>query len=312
MHARTLVVAVLVVTSGCNALGAGDPGVDGTVTPVAVPDVAPAETPRPTAAGRECLAPPPETPTGGPPPTPEEAVPLGGGDGVVNGSALVDRHVRALSNDSYRLRIGNRTTVWSMPDAAAFTYEGLELGVGGPWVYAVAGTAYTLRPGDGGLVLDEEAYGPDSAARDRLVGVLTGEHWLGQRLSWHEYTVVDTRTWNGTEVRVLADAVEAPLLLQSDSRNAGVMYLNSTVYVDRRGIVRYVRHVRRIDYQDDELENQTVVDTLTVDQIGTARVHRPAAFCVSNPGDVRTPTPDEQPAGGRPAEEFGTATPGSD
>jgi hypothetical protein len=65
------------------------------------------------------------------------------------------------------------------------------------------------------------------------------------------------------------------------------------VYVDAHGIVRYVRHVEHVRYGPGTgIPNRTTVATFTVDQVGTADIHRPAAFCVTDPDAMRTAGPE--------------------
>lgn len=281
-------VAALVLVSGCNAFG-GNPTVERTVTPVDVPDLTPSATSASTLSQRECLAPRPETPTSPTPSEPTDTVDLPREDGTVDGDALVDLHVRALTNYSYRLRVDENTEVRAIPDVAAFSYEGNGLGLSASRLYAVGGTLYTLDGEEADLVLGTEPYGVESDEYDRYRSNLTGQHWLAQRVGFYEYTVVDTRTWNGSEVRVLQDTVEGPTVLGPDGDGNGEYVLNSTVYVDRRGVVRYVDHVRHIEYgKIRTLPALMEVDTFRVDDVGQARVRRPAAFCVTDSSTVRT------------------------
>lgn len=286
--AVAVALALLALLSGCNAFvegGASDP-VE-TVTPAPVPDVAPPATPTATSVG-SCLAPRPARAPTGPRQTPAEPVDLTGPDGVVNGSTLVARHAQALSNVSFHLRVDGGTDVWSMPRAEAFTYEGTALSLETPWAYAVAGRLYTLTTDGGQLVLRDRAYDPGSATAARFRAVMTGERWLAERVGVRSYEVTGTRTWNGTEVRVLTDVPVDPADRGSPDWG-GVVHVDSTLYVDRSGVIRFVRHVQTTEYvTESDLPNRTTIDTASVDQIGTAQLRRPAAFCVTDPDAVRT------------------------
>jgi hypothetical protein len=79
-----------------------------------------------------------------------------------------------------------------------------------------------------------------------------------------------------------------------DARTVAQLFVNSTLAVDRHGIVREVRHVERLHYgPNTDIPNETRVATFAVDQVGTADLHRPAAFCVSNPDAMRTAVPTD-------------------
>jgi len=286
-------VAVLVLASGCNAIGGVEPTPAEAVTPAPVPTVGTVETAESTATDHEdCVVPRPGAAPESTPPPRAEPVALPVVDGRVNGSALAALHGRHLSNYSFHLRAGSSGEVWSLPDAAAFTYEGIGLGIGAPWTYAIGGQIYTLRTDNGQLVFDERPYGVDSATRERLRTVLTGEQWLTTHVGPYNYSVVGTRSVDGTELRVLRDTIEEPFLRRPDARAAALLYVNSTLFVDRHGIVRSVRHVERLRYGPSAgIPNETRVTTFAVDQVGTADLHRPAAFCVSNPDTIHTATP---------------------
>ena len=285
-----VVVAALVLASGCNAIGGTAPAPTETVTPVAVPTV---ETTEPTATDRpDCAAPRPgPAPVSTPPPRADPLALPGEGDRI-NGTELARLHGRTLSNYSFHLRAGSSGEVWSLPDAAAFAYEGTGLGVESPWAYAVDERLYTLETDNGQLVLDEHPYGSDAPARERLRRVLTGERWLTDLVGQYNYTVAGTDSYRGTDVRVLRDTLENSVLRRPDPRAGALLYVNSTLYVDRHGIVRGVRHVERFRYGPNMgIPNETRVMTFDVDRVGTADLHRPAAFCVSEPSAMRTATP---------------------
>jgi len=295
----TAVVAVLVLTSGCNAIGNAGPSPAETVTAAPVPAVETAN--RTTTDRADCAAPRPGPAPESTPAPRDEPVALPIAEGRINGSALAALHGRSLSNYSFHLRAGSSGEVWALPDVAAFTYEGIGLGAGlgstqsgAPWSYAIGGRLYSLRTDNGQLVFDERPYRADSPERDRLRRALTGERWLASRVAPYNYTVVGTRTVNGTELRVLEDTLDQPVLRRPDPRAGAMLEVNSTLYVDRYGIVRAARHVERLRYVPKAgIPNETRVSTLEVDRIGTADLHRPAAFCVTNPDAMRTAAPTD-------------------
>lgn len=293
MNRSAVAVALLVLLGGCNAIDGAEQSTAETVTPAPVPSVETADGTTTTDRG-DCVAPPPGPAPGSVPASRTEPVALPEEDGQVDGSALAALHGRTLANHSYHLRVGNSGEVWSLPDAAAFTYEGVGLGVGAPWAYAVGGRLYTLRPDNGQLVFDERQYGAGTQTRERLREVLTGERWLAAEVGPYNYSVVGTRSDNGTELRVLRDTLNRPLLRVPDARTVAQLFVNSTLAVDRHGIVREVRHVERLHYgPNTDIPNETRVATFAVDQVGTADLHRPAAFCVSNPDAMRTAVPTD-------------------
>jgi hypothetical protein len=307
-----LAVALLVLVSGCNAVGGTNaPAPAETATAAPVPTVEATATP--TGTPGECASPRPAAAPESTPAPRAEAVALTDADGEVGGATLAASHRRALTNYSFHLRAGTSGEVWSLPDAAAFTYEGPGLGVGAPWAYAVGGRLYTLRTDEGQLVFDERDYSRDSRVRERLVSVLTGEHWLAGEIGPYNYTVVDTREYRGTTVRVLQDTRDRGVVVQPSARSDAFLFVNSTVYVGPHGIVRRVRHVEQNRYRPSAaVPNRTVVATFAVDQVGTADIHRPAAFCVTDPSAMRTaePIPGQRAtvAGSTGAAANGTAT----
>ncbi|MFB6151117.1 MAG: hypothetical protein ABEJ40_04860 [Haloarculaceae archaeon] len=278
MRRATVVVALLVLASGCNALGTGPDGDRTTVTPAPVPEET--VTANPAATPGECLAPVPATPDSTPPGTPGATAFLPMGGGVVNGSALVGHHAETISSYSYHLRIGAGTESWVMPGAAAFTYEGVHLGLLTVRAYAVGGTLYALNGSAAGRA-DEarvirQPYRPGTAIYERYARVVSGRAWLENHVGRWNYTVVGTRTWNGTRVRVLEDAGPSRIWVTP----AKALVVDSTLYVDRRGLIRYVDHERTVQYRQQlDYRNVTSEWTVEIDQIGTARLHRPESFC---------------------------------
>jgi len=295
-----VVVTLAVLLSGCSALGGTGQSGGATDSSVVSPAPVPTDPPtRSTATDRPgtCLVPPPATPGPNAASTPADPVALPGTADVVNGSALVDHHTRTILTQRFHLRIGNGTDVWAMPDLAAFTYEGYELGLKTSRAYAAGGTLYTLDRSRGAYRVVRRPYEVGSPANERLRATLTGRNWLDDRLGRYNYSVVDTRTWNGVDVRVLRDTLDERLLLGPGSPYNGLLDVNSTVYVDRRGIVRRVRHVRHLEIQVGigEYENVTQIQTIQVPSVGSTRVFRPAEFCVRDPDSVAVETPTDTP-----------------
>ncbi|ELZ30483.1 hypothetical protein C475_00025 [Halosimplex carlsbadense 2-9-1] len=288
MHRRTVVVALLVVLAGCNAFAGGndtDRSETATLTPVEVPTAESLRTATPTAT--ECLAPRVAADDRTPAPTPTTPVTLATTDGTVTGGDIVAGHGAALDNHSFSLRMDG-TRVRAMPGASAFTYEGVTLGFRSVRVYAVAGTIYRLRQVEDGVAVARQPYDSDSPGSAWYRDALTGENWLDERIGDYNYTQVGTRTWNGTEVRVFEEARDIEVLVGSGE----ALRVESTVLVDRRGIVRHVRQVRTLKRDTiDGIVNTTEVETFTVGEVGTVTVSRPDAFCVPGSEAVTISTP---------------------
>ncbi|WP_436909167.1 hypothetical protein [Halosimplex marinum] len=278
MHRRTVVVALVVVLSGCNAFGGSTgeaPGPEtATLTPAEVPTAESLRTPTPTPT--ECLAPRVASAERTPPPTPATPAPLPTTNGTLTGPDLVASHGAALDNYSFALRMDG-TQVRATPGAGAFTYEGVTLGFRSVRVFAVAGTVYRLRQVDDGVAVDRQPYDSDSPESSWYRDALTGVNWLDDRIGSYDYTRVGTRTWNGTEVRVFEEARDIEILVGSGE----AMTVESTVLVDRRGVVRHVRHERTIQRDTiGGIVNTTEIETFTVTEVGGVAVRRPDAFCV--------------------------------
>ena len=286
MRTSVVVVALVLVLAGCNAFptGSDDERAEPTLTPV---DVPPAESLRtPTPEGTSCLAPRVAPPERTPEPTPATPAPLPAQNGTVRGTALTATHRQTLANYSFSLRIG-ATNIESMPQASAFTYEGVSLGFGSVRVFAVAGTVYRLQKSRSGVTVETRPYAPEAEDSDRYLDALTGRDWLAGRIAPFNYTRRSTRTWNGTEVRVFRDDFDGAVLIGAGE----AMTINSTVLVDRRGIIRHVRHVRTIRTDEgDEIVETSEVETFSVTAVDSTVVTRPDDFCVpaSEVGNVST------------------------
>jgi hypothetical protein len=278
MSGRVVVVALLVVLAGCNALTPGDDGGGRqTLTPAPVPSAT--ETPPAGVGTADCVGPRPATPgpsrgvaTNSTPATPQ---PLPrDGDGV-SGHRLIAIHRAASANYSYHLRAGDSLEVWSLPDAAAFSYQGIYVN---HFVsaYAVNGTLYRLSPGEGASSLQSEPYRPDDGTVDQIDPAIGVGFWLVRLVGAFEYTYAGTRDYDGTTVRVYRERFERPFFV----RLREVVSLNSTVHVDRRGIIRRIEH--REQYRPARADNDSASwrnGTLVVTDVGSVRLERPAAFC---------------------------------
>lgn len=278
MSRLAVTVAVLLVLAGCSGPGglSGDRAETVTLTPAPVP-----EDDR-TAVGTRttCLAPAAAASERTPRPMPETPVPIPGENGTVRGDDLVERHLAALSDHGFALRVDS-TRVTSLPDGAAFRFNGSLLGFGPVQLYAVGGTIYRRHETDDGVSVTTTGYDPGSERAEWYLDVLTGDVWLSERVARSNYRFVGTRTWNDTAVRVF-ESTRAVTLTESGQ----VVPANSTVLVDRRGIVRHVRHVSLLE--DPDIAPR--VETYTVTEVGSVSLSRPAAFCVPA-SDAATPTP---------------------
>ena len=278
MHRLVVAVAVLIVLAGCSGPGgaSGDRAETATLTAAPVP-----EGDRPIAGNRTtCLAPAAAASDRTPRATPETPVPIRGENGPVRGADIVERHLAAIADHGFTLRVDS-TRVTSLPDGAAFRFNGSLLGFGPVQLYAVGGTIYRRHETDDGVAVTTTVYDPDSERAEWYLDVLTGEVWLSERVSRSHYRFVGTRTWNDTAVRVF-ESTRAVTLTESGQ----VVAANSTVLVDRRGIVRHVRHASRPDDPDAAPR----VETYTVTEVGSVTLSRPPAFCVPA-SDAAMPTP---------------------
>lgn len=289
MKRATLLVVFVVLTGGCNAPGGVEVTPESTVTPVSVPPTGTVATPTETPDPRECLGPRPANPKQAAIATPETPVPLPtSGDGI-NGSSLVVFHSQQLSSVGFRLSISPGTEVRSLPDAAAFSYVGVALETNATWAYAVAGRLYTLRTGFERLLFQNRSYRAHSPLRNRYSRILTGEPWLDDRVGRFDYDVVDRRTWNETQVRVLENRKNGPFVIETENSRNAVEFINVTVYVDRRGVIRRVRYVRDIYFSEGSTEpDLTRTQVFTVHDIGPVKIYRPDEFCVSSFDVIRT------------------------
>jgi hypothetical protein len=275
-------VALLLVLAGCSGFAGpdGERAATETLTPAPVPEPDPVRTP---GGATTCLAPRAVATTGTPPPTPATPAPLPVENGTVRGDQLVERHLATLVDHSFSLRAGE-TSVTSMAGGVAFSFEGTLLGFGPVRMYAVGGTLYRLKETDRGVTVTTTAYDGDSERRTWYFDVLSGEVWLSERVGRSTYRAAGTRTWNGTAVRVF-ESTRAVTLTDAGR----TVPANSTVLVDRRGLIRRVRHVSAVATAQSATR-EVRVETYAVDDVGTATLSRPDAFCVPA-AEAVTPTP---------------------
>ena len=278
MSRFAVAVAVLVVLAGCSGLERSSDDRMGTTTMTPAPVPAGDRT---AIGGRTtCLAPPAGASDRTARPTPETAGPIPGENGTVRGAALVERHLDAIAAHGFTLRT-NSTRVTSLPGGTAFRFNGTLLGFGPVRLYAVGETIYRLHETDDGLSVTTTVYDPGSERVEWYLDVLTGDVWLSERVARSHYRFVETRTWNDTTVRVFESTRAVTV-----TENGEPVTATSTVLVDRRGILRHVRHVSR----PTETDAAPRVATYTVTQVGSVTLSRPAAFCVPT-SEVATPPP---------------------
>lgn len=295
-----LALAVVVVLAGCPG-GSGD---HGTVTPAPVatpPTQSPSSTPVPCDV--PTVAPPadgdpsapqtngggrvppadggtPSTPTGGDTPTPQTptvAVPVQ--NGTVNATALVDRHDRVLHNYSYELR-GPDYLLQVDPAASALRAR-VRKPLSSVRHYVVDGTRYTYSFRQGG----QARYQVHSYDADRFRGgfgsvySLTGSRRVHEALSLWPHRVEERRP-DGWVVLTAADPPSGDDVIDRQAGDGRVVHsLNSTVLVDRRGIVRSVEQEYTLVTENDT--RRTFQRSLNVTDVGTATVERPRWVCVA-------------------------------
>lgn len=292
-------LALALVLSGCSLVpGGGDP--TETVTPVPVPESDAGPVGAPTAATpSQCVAPAassvdPVTVT------PASRVPVPVSDGTVDWGALLAAHEAALSSVSYRLRTDSYE-LRTVPNRSAFVYEARLPPVSHIW-YAVAGTLYLhVELESGTAYVRRGSYDPrdaDDGSLGSLVrtdvamltppnaaysepegshGTFTGRERVERAVGDAAYAVARTTTWRGERVRVLRPAGS------NATRDGG-----PTVYVDRRGIVRYVGPTPASDGDAD------AGATLRITGVGSTQIRRPAVFCgtdIEGVAALRTPSP---------------------
>ncbi|PSP84022.1 hypothetical protein BRC83_06410 [Halobacteriales archaeon QS_1_68_17] len=150
------------------------------------------------------------------------------------------------------------------PNGTALFYVGL-LRVRFVKAYAVDGTLYSLAVDENGIyTVRERPYSPG-------------------RIGLYEYAPNGTREWNGRTVRVFEVEFTDPVRRYRRE----VVDLTSTVYVDRRGIVRKLVH--RETYRPTGGSNVSLVtqnDTFEVTDVGSTRLPHPESFCTVDSAPV--------------------------
>lgn len=296
-RAGVVALALLTILAGCP----GDGDVEDTVTPADVPEVPSPTTTSTPASTVDCgVASPPPAPDRTPaPPSDPASVPES--DGVVDAVVLADRHASALSAHRYRLETSGRSVFATANRSAlraSFGRSGSPIST-----YAIDGTRYTYYFEDGGRQrFGVSAYdgGPTLTDFGGTVS-LTGEPTVERVLSTYHHRVATVRENGWTVLRASQDTL-------GEDEIVGLKSLNSTVLVDRRGIVRRIdTRVAPDPGTDVPLSGTT---SLSITQVGDAAIDRPSWVCsaVDQVGTVsETPTPRET-AGETPSE---SATTGS-
>lgn len=266
---RVLALVALALLAGCPA----GTSTGGTVTP------APVATPPATATPAPCAIPEP-TASGAtpqlPPPPRNASVPVE--NGTVNASALIDRHDRVLRRFSYRLRAPGLAVALD-PRAGAVRVRARS-NVLLTRHYIVNGTEYTFRDGPGG----QEPYQVHSEAIEGIPAQygsyfsLTGRNWLSAALAVGQHRPIDREAAGRTILAAEVTDRVAPGVAPEDSETP-VRTIESTVAVDRRGIVRSVE--QHVQVSDDGGDGLSFNRSLTVSDVGSTTVQRPSWVCDS-------------------------------
>lgn len=280
---------VAAVLAGCPADGDGEP--ETTVTAAEVPTVQtvpPTPTPRAPPSFDCDVSSPSAVPASNPyQPTGPASIPLE--DGVVDGSALVDRHETALANYSYRLErpdlevrvAGNRSAFLANVNTGSYSISH----------YAVDGTRYTHYFQTAG----RQRYGVSAYEAGESISdyggsfSVTGRQTIERVLAVAPHRVADVRPNNWTVLRATID--ERTLVAGTD-----VESLESTILVDRRGIVRQVE--TRLRPASDEASDLPLSGntSLSIGQIGDATFDRPDWVCRAAPGVRNSGPADDRTA----------------
>lgn len=268
-RAGVLVLAIAMIFAGCPADGDGQ----ATVTPAAVPEM-PTATPTaapPAPVALDCSVPQPPAPPASKPRPPAEPASIPVENGVVNASALVDRHEATLANHRYRL--GTPLQSASVTENRTAFLATMRTGGAVTAHYGVDGTRYTYYFEDGG----RQRYGVSDYEPGRSMTVyggslsLTGGPTIERVLSTFPHRVATVRDDGWTVLRATVDEPTAVA-------DAEVASLRSRILVDRRGIVRYVDTSVVADEGDDTLPVSGNT-TLWISNIGDARFDRPDWVC---------------------------------
>jgi hypothetical protein len=302
--ALTVLFAVAVVLAGCPS--DGDAG--GTLTPADVPPV-PTEPPTPTPLPErsvECAVPTPPPAPAVQPEVAQESASVPTEDAVVDATELVERHESALSAYRYRLAASDRSI--SVTENRSAFQATVRTSVATISHYAIDGTRYSYYFEDGGRArygVAEYVPAPSTTVFGGSLSV-TGGPTVERVLRAYPHRVHTVRENGWTVVR----ATEAT---PANATSDGITTLNSTVVIDRRGIVRRVE--TRVATGPEAGTAPTGNVSLWITDLGDAAVERPDWVCTAAArlgtagGDGRTATADGNDAA-RPhvAEEIGRAT----
>lgn len=162
-------------------------------------------------------------------------------DGFVDVDRLIDRHERALANRSFHRHVEqagpqNTVDVWIDRERNVRRVQ-RRFGPISDDVVLANGTVYTNVRDDPDTPYSSSPATPNTS----LVASPAGVNVLERLLAGTEYRQVDSFTWNGAPVAVLTvtDTVATP----AGENESGVG--TSRLYVDRRGVIRYVEHAER-------------------------------------------------------------------
>lgn len=271
---RLAVLAVLfslaVVLAGCPT----DADAQRTLTPAEVPAV-PTEPPTPTPLpdrSVECDVPSPPPASDVPADQRSGTASIPVEDGLVNASAMVERHERVLANYRYRLAASDRS-IYVTENRSAFLAT-VRIGVATISHYAIEGTRYTYYFEDGGRArygVAEHVPSPSTRVFGESIS-LTGGPTIERVLAAYPHRVETVRDDGWRVLRATVDDLE-------DGDVAGITALNSTVLVDRRGIVRRVE--TRVATGSTAGDPSTENVSLWIRQVGEAEFTRPDWVCTA-------------------------------
>jgi hypothetical protein len=263
----TLALIVAVLLAGC-------PGATsdvGTVTPAPVPTPPTTESgPSAESSVQTCGAPTPDPLDGdGPPRSPAVPAAIPTENATVNASALLARHEDRLAGLSYRLDTPGYS-VAAAPNGSAYRV-GAGTSVTPVRHYVVGDRRYTFTRRLGGRNIYELHHQDGLAFRDAFGDTvsLTGRLWLAEAMAVAPHRV-STRRSDGWAV------LRADVGNHTESGNRTVSVLNSTVLVDRRGVVRSVD--QRLIVAGNGT-NRMIVQHFAVTDLGNTSVRPPSWLC---------------------------------
>lgn len=280
------VLAIALVLAGCPS----DGDATGTLTPAAVPEVPtepPTATPLPELAA-ECDVPAPSPPPDDLPKPEAGAASIILDDGAVDAGVIADRHEAVLANYRYRLAATDRS-IYVTENRSAFRAT-VRTDVASVAHYAVDGTRYTYYFDDGGRArfgVAEYIPGPSTTTFGGSIS-LTGRPTVERVLSAYPHRVAAVREDGWTVLR----ATRGDL---TESEAAGLASLNSTVLVDRRGVVRRIETRVTVDPASSTTPPLARNVSLGITGIGEVSFGRPDWVCtaVDRLDERGTATPDE-------------------